>query len=163
MDWLTPGKWEGQKQRAPHIAQGLPVGKVQGKTLSRTLGCKKWLHSVMLLSKLVHLVARANVPALCQGRSTADVGKFEWLSIFMHWNIGQYGVPTNSISGMLRKCRVERSCSRHTNASCTSIWSSGSLGLYPTSRHSGTRTCCILYLISNQYYQKSSLIPWSFK
>jgi hypothetical protein len=55
---------------------------------------------------MVYLTTRANVLALCQHRSTIDVGKFEWLSIFMHWNIGQYRVLMNSISSMLPKCRL---------------------------------------------------------
>jgi hypothetical protein len=79
----------------------------------------------------------------------------------MHWNIGQYRVLMNSISCMLPKCWVERSSSRHNNTSSTSVWANGSLDLYRASRCSGTRTCCILYLIFNQYCQKSSLIPWS--
>jgi hypothetical protein len=69
----------------------------------------------------------------------------------------------NSISGMLPKCGVECSSSRHNNTSSTSVWANGSLDLYPASQLPGMRTCCILYLIFNQYYQKSSLIPWSMK
>jgi hypothetical protein len=80
---------------------------------------------------MVCLTARANVPALRHRRPTADAGKFESLSIFMHWNIGQYKVLTNSISDMLPKCRVERSGSSHNNASSTAVWANGSLDLYP--------------------------------
>jgi hypothetical protein len=69
----------------------------------------------------------------------------------------------NSISGMLPKCWVERSSSYHNNTSSTSIWANGSLDLYPASRRPDMRACCILYLILNEYYQKSSLIPWSIK
>jgi hypothetical protein len=115
-----------------------------------------------ILSNLVCLTERVNVPALRQCPSTANACKFEWFSIFMHWNIGQYGVLMNSISGTLPKCWVELSSSCHNSTSSTSVWANGSLDLYPTSRRPGMRTC-ILYLIFNQYYQKSSLIPWSIK
>jgi hypothetical protein len=67
----------------------------------------------------------------------------------------------NSISGILPKCWVERSGSRHNNTSSTSIGANGSLDLYPASQCSSMRTCCILYLILKQYYQKLFLIPWS--
>jgi hypothetical protein len=69
----------------------------------------------------------------------------------------------NFIAGMLPKWWVECSSSSHINTSSTSIWANGSLDLYPTPRHPGMRTCCILYLILNKYYQKLSLIPWSIK
>jgi hypothetical protein len=69
----------------------------------------------------------------------------------------------NSISGMLPKCWVERSSFCHNNTSSTFVWANGSLDLYPSSRHPSMRTCSILYLILNQYYQKPSLIPWSIK
>jgi hypothetical protein len=64
---------------------------------------------------------------------------------------------------MLPKCRVECSSSYHNYTSSTYVWANGSLDIYPTSRCSGRRTYCILYLTLNQYYQKPSLIPWSVK
>jgi hypothetical protein len=66
----------------------------------------------------------------------------------MHWNIGQYGVLTNSISSdMLPKFQVEYLSSGHNNISSISIWANGSLDLYPASRRLGTRTYCILSYI----------------
>jgi hypothetical protein len=141
------------------VRRAKAVGSSQSSGAASRQSCTAWC----LLSKMVHLTARANVLPLRQHHSTADVGKFEWLSIFMHWNIGQYRVLMNSISCMLPKCWVERSSSGHINASSTSVWANGSLDLYPASRRSSTRTCYILYVILNQYYQKPSLIPWSIK
>jgi hypothetical protein len=77
--------------------------------------------------------------------------------LYFHSNIGQYGVLMNSISGMLPKCQVECSISGHNNTSSISVWANGSLDLYPTSRRSGMRTCCILYLTLNQYYHNNLL------
>jgi hypothetical protein len=154
MDWLTPGSENGESSRLIAELRGCQSAKFMARSDYTT-----WY----LLSKMVRLIARANVPALRQYHSIADASKFEWLSIFMHWNIGQYRVLMNSISGMLPKCQVERSSPSHTNASSTSVWANGSLDLYPASRRWGMRTCCILYLIFNQYYQKPSLIPWSIK
>jgi hypothetical protein len=120
MELLTPGNWEGQKQWVHHGAQGLLVGKDQGKGSSRMIGRKKWLPRMMPTIKT--------------------------------------GSPH-----IKSKCWVECSSSCHNNTSSTSVWANGSLDLYLTSGCSVMRTCCILYLTLNQYYQKLSLIPWSIK
>jgi hypothetical protein len=51
-----------------------------------------------------------------------------------------------------------QSSQRRTHLLSNSAWVNGSLDLYPTSRCLGMRSYYILYLILNQYYQKSFLI-----
>jgi hypothetical protein len=87
--------------------------------------------------------------------------RYVWVILHYHWNIGQYWVLMNSISGMFPKCSLERSIFCYNNTSSTTVWANGSLDRYPASWRPDIRTCYILYLILNQYYQKPSLIPWS--
>jgi hypothetical protein len=129
-------------------SSGLPVSKVQGKEPSMMLGCKKWLHSVMPTIKNGSPHSKSKCPSTISTSFNSRC-KFEWLSIFMHWNIGQYRVLTNSISSMLLKCQIEHSSSSHTNASSTSVWANDSLDLYLTSPYLFTlRYENLLYFIS---------------
>jgi hypothetical protein len=113
-------------------------------------------HSARANNKEVKDIPRKRTTAGCSWAAPVEVSQNHF-----DRNIRQYEVLMNSILGMLPKCRVERSSSRHNNTSSTFIWVNDSLDLYPASRCPSMRTCRILYLILNQYYQKPSLIPWS--